>query len=66
MNRFTVIIQNLRLARKALLEESRAKKTRKKSSRKKKSVKMTFDSPELEKLFNTMPKGMQDLIKKGE
>ena len=66
--RFTSIITNLREQRKTLLEESKKKKRRGSRSNKptKRSKTLSFDSPELETLFNSMPRELQDLIKKGE
>ena len=66
MSRFTNIIANLHLARSAVLQESRQRRRTGGSAKPKAPKKLSFDSPELEAIFNALPKDMQDLVKKGE
>ena len=67
MSRFTDVISKLRIERAELVKENRAKKARRGGSKKKKSPrKMSFDSPELEAIFNGMPEECKDLIRKGK
>lgn len=62
MSRFSSIIETLRVDRIELLKSSK-KRRKKGSSKPKRKEKLSFDSPELEKIFNKMPKDMQDYIK---
>lgn len=64
MSRFSSIIEEVR-SRRALLLIKKRPSMRKGSKRKVKATKLSFDSPELEALFNKMPKEMQDLVRKG-
>lgn len=63
MNRFSSIIDSLRLQRLEIIK----KKPRKAGVRKKKDPpKMTFESPELERIFNAMPEDCKELIRRGK
>ena len=67
MSRFNDIIDGLHAMRIKLVEDNRAKR-RKGASKKriKPPKKITFDSPELEAIFNAMPEECKDLIRKGK
>lgn len=64
MNRFSSIIDDLRSKREKLLDDSKKRREKKGSPRKKKIRKIEFESPMLEEIFNSMPKDMQDLLRK--
>lgn len=64
MNRFTSIVTNLHLVRLSMLAESRARRASR-ITKPKIIKKISFDSPELEAIFNGMPEDMRELIKKG-
>jgi len=61
MGRFTQIVNHLRGERLLLL--SKGKKRRAKASHRK-SKKITFDNPDLERIFNAFPKDVQEMLKK--
>ena len=65
VSRFSSIIDDLREKREALLEESRKKRRAKGAPRKKKEEKkIEFESEMLEKIFNDMPRDMQEMLRK--
>lgn len=65
MSRFTSIIARLHHERLSILNESRERRARASAPRAKKQAKISFDSPELEAIFNGLPDDMKELIKKG-
>ena len=68
MSRFNDIIDGLHAMRIKLVEDNRAKRRKKGASKKriKSPKKITFDSPELEAIFNAMPEECKELIRKGK
>jgi len=63
-SRFSSIVDELRVKREALLEESKRKKRKKGAPRKKAQKKIEFESPMLEEIFNKMPKDMQEMLRR--
>jgi len=68
MSRFKDIIDRLHATRIKLVEDNRARKRKKGGGGRKKKAprKITFDSPELEEIFNSMPEECKELIRKGK
>jgi len=64
LNRFSSIIDDLREKREKLLEESKKKRRKKGTPRKRVMRKIEFESPMLEKIFNEMPKDMQEMLRR--
>ena len=62
MGRFTQIVNHLRGERLLLL--SKGKKRRRAKAPSRKSKKITFDNPDLERIFNAFPKDVQEMLKK--
>lgn len=66
MERFEQIVSNLREERQLIVANSSHKKKRKAAKNPKQQKKLTFDSPELEAIFNSMPDDCKDLIRYGK
>ncbi len=64
LNRFSSVVDDLRLERAKLLEESKKKRRKKGAPRRKVMRKIEFESPMLEKIFNEMPKDMQEMLRR--
>jgi len=66
--RFDEIVESLHEKRISVLEASRKKRSRGKrlSSPRKKKEKMTFDSPELERIFMELPEDMKEMLRRGK
>lgn len=64
MTRFYEIIQNLRNARLETLEQAKKRRASSSTKASKPLKKIEFESPELNAIFTTMPKEIQDIMKK--